>query len=169
VKSPCGKLDQRCFWAVFVQSNDTLDFWPLSSVARKALAAATILGVALCDALAMGADAAVAVLTAVAVIASVAGVAATALVLVDVDVASVVEVADAAAGALTAGADVAEGLALPQLATSRAKHAAKTAAERCWVLFDMGVISKTGVLIPRIGRARWEPGDPLDAATLFRS
>ena len=44
VYSPCGRFDQRCFCSVLLQSNCTLDFWLLSSVARKALAAATILG-----------------------------------------------------------------------------------------------------------------------------
>ena len=46
-----GKLDQRCFCAVLLQSNRILDFWLLSSVARKAFAAATIAGVASCDVL----------------------------------------------------------------------------------------------------------------------
>src|SRR6266536_5607673 len=48
-----GKLDQRCFWAVSVQSNSTVSFWVSFSVARKAFATATILDVASCDVLAV--------------------------------------------------------------------------------------------------------------------
>src|SRR5215212_6275230 len=44
-----GKFDQRCFWAVSVQSNSPVFFSASLSVARKALAAATIVGVAPCD------------------------------------------------------------------------------------------------------------------------
>lgn len=43
-----GKLDQRCFWAVSVQANKPVCFSVSFSVARKAFAAATILGVASC-------------------------------------------------------------------------------------------------------------------------
>jgi hypothetical protein len=39
-------LDQRCFWTVSVQSNNTVSFSVSLSVARKAFAAATMLGVA---------------------------------------------------------------------------------------------------------------------------
>src|SRR3954453_4101534 len=41
-----GKFDQRCFCAVSLQSNSPVPFSVSLSVARKAFAAATILGVA---------------------------------------------------------------------------------------------------------------------------
>src|SRR5215212_11979686 len=44
-----GKLDQRCFCAVSVQSNSPVFFSLSLSVARKAFAAATIAGVAPCN------------------------------------------------------------------------------------------------------------------------
>src|SRR5947207_2869989 len=46
-----GKFDQRCFWALLLQSNSTVFFSVSLNVARKAFAAATIFGVVSCDVL----------------------------------------------------------------------------------------------------------------------
>src|SRR3954451_2291448 len=53
VYSPSGRLDQRCFCSVLLHSNNAPDFSVSLSVARKAFAAATIVGVAFCDVLAV--------------------------------------------------------------------------------------------------------------------
>lgn len=96
-----GKLDQRAFWASSDQSKETVSFSVLLRVARKALVAATILGVVSSDVLAValapvvGVDSAAVVWVAVASATTVVAVGASATgVAVET---SVVEVASAAA------------------------------------------------------------------------
>src|SRR5215213_1701905 len=67
-----GKFDQRCFCAVSVQSNSPVFFSVSLNVARKAFAAATIVGVASCDMLAVVGTPAVDVVAAGAVAPAVA-------------------------------------------------------------------------------------------------